>query len=62
MLLDVVNSIAFPSILVAVGQQINLENYNTIIELLRYFIVSEVFLVFELSRPRFESRSLAVKT
>ena len=35
MLLNVVNSIAFPSILVAVGQQINLENYNTIIELLR---------------------------
>ena len=56
MLLDVVNLITFTHLSVAVGQKIYLENYNTIIELLRQFIVSEVFLVFELNRPRFESR------
>lgn len=35
MLLDVVNLITFPHLSVAVGQKIYLENYNTIIELLR---------------------------
>ena len=57
-----VNMIAFSPISGAIGWKIYLGNYNTITELLRMFIISEVFLAFELNRPRFESRSLGVRT
>lgn len=56
----IVSLIAFPH-LSATGWEIYLGNYD-ITKFLRTFIVSEVFLAFELKRPRFESKSLGMGT